>query len=93
MRMRSNTGDAEAALAANGCLVWTAAAVWTVAGGQRRLAVEPRRLDHGVQVVADEVIPWHVRRCDGWTCTARNMPISSDEEILLWLVDAIGPSG
>ena len=87
--IRSNTADAEAALAASGRLVWTAAAVWSVAGGQRRLAVKPRRLAHGVEVVADAVIPWHVRRSDGWTCTAPNLPLSS-EDISPWLVEAVG---
>jgi len=40
--------------------------------------------------VADEPIPWHVRRPDGWVCTATNAPIAPAEEASGWLVDAVG---
>ena len=88
----SDRADREAALAANGWLCWTAGTVWTAAPDRgHRLVVKSRKLSHGVSVIGDgELVPWHVRRPDGWTCTAPNMPLASDQPLSGWLVDAIG---
>jgi hypothetical protein len=69
--------DTERALAATAWLAWTVAAVWTVAPDPtapptaRRLVVRSHKLDKGIDVVGEgEVIPWHVKRGNGWTCAA-----------------------
>ncbi len=90
--------DRQAAAAeVTGWLVWTAGCVFTVApqpgdepGVRRQLRVKTKKLQHGVDVVADEPIPWHAIRPDGWVCTASNAPIAADEPLSPWLVDALG---
>jgi hypothetical protein len=91
-QLRSNADDQERALAATAWLAWTAAAVWTVApDSQRRLVVRSHRIAKGVDVVGEgEVIPWHVRRGNGWTCAAPNVPIAGDAPLSPWLADAVG---
>ncbi len=64
-----------------------------VPGVPQQLRVKTRKLaapHHGVTVVADEPIPWHVRRPDGWTCTAASAPIAPGEGLSPWLADAVG---
>jgi hypothetical protein len=55
------------------------------------LVVRSHRLGNGIEVVGEgDVIPWHVRRPDGWVCTALNMPIASDQPLSPWLAHAVG---
>jgi hypothetical protein len=92
--MRSDHSDNERALGAVAWLAWTVAAAWAVPPDdrQRRLVVRSRRIDNGVEVVGDgDLIPWHVRRGNGWTCAAANLPIADDGEPLSpWLAEAVG---
>jgi len=56
-----------------------------------RLVVRSRKLGKGVEVVGEgAVIPWHVRRADGWTCAAAAVPIAPDVPLSPWLAEAVG---
>jgi hypothetical protein len=97
--MRSDHGDREHALAATAWPAWTVAAVWTVAptpgqaGKAERLVVRSHKRGRGVEVIGEGApIPWHVRRGDGWTCAASNVPMVEDEPLSPWLAEAVGAS-
>jgi len=84
-QLRTGRGENERAL---GSTAWL---VWTVAPEQRRLVVRSRKLGKGVDVVGSPgVIPWYLRRGDGWTCSASGMPIAGDVPISPWLAAAVG---
>ena len=53
--------------------------------------VRSPKLGEAVEVVGGgTVIPWRVRRADGWTCAAAAVPIAPDVPLSLWLAEAVG---
>ncbi len=47
-----------------------------------------KRLAHGVDVLSAGVVPWHLRREDGWTLSASGIPVV--EPLPTWLLTALG---
>jgi hypothetical protein len=44
-----------------------------------------------VHVIGEgDVVPWHVRRADGWLCSAPNLPIASDQPLSGWRLEEVG---
>jgi len=53
--------------------------------------VRSHKLGKNPEVVGEgSVIPWHVRRADGWTCSGSAVPIASDVALSPWLAEAVG---
>ena len=85
-QLRTGRGENERALESTAWMVWS-----VIPGEGQRLVVKSRRIAKGVEVVGEgALIPWHVRRSDGWTCSAGNMPIAGDEPLSAWLSAAVG---
>jgi hypothetical protein len=75
-----------------GWVAWSIGAAWSLAGsGGLRLAFRSRDLGHGVQLVADGVLPLASTRADGWSLTSTGTPVTlTPNETPEWLVKAFG---
>jgi len=81
------------ALDSIGWLTWTVACVWTAPASSsgKRLQVRSHSIAKGVEMVGEGgLVPWHIRRGNGWVCSGANLPIASDIALSPWLAAAIG---
>jgi len=75
-----------------GWVAWQIGAAWQLAGKDgMRLAFTNKALDHGVELLAEGVLPMAAHRADGWTLSATEVPCAIEPAAVpLWLVDAFG---
>lgn len=102
LALRGDHRDRKAVAERTAWLCWSVPATWAVppaldamgelvrGQGLQRLKVRSHKLTDGVEVVAEGVIPWHVRSADGWSLIAPGMPRDTDMPIPAWLLEATG---
>ncbi len=74
-----------------GWLAWSTGVAWSVAGtGGLRLKFTDHKLGHGLELLANGVLPQAAARSDGWFLTSTGVPTTLDAaDVPAWLVKAL----
>lgn len=69
---------------------WALGVVYTLPAGEA-LQFRSKRLQPGVELLGEgAILPWHLRRPDGWTLTATRLPIAVTDGTPEWLPAVLG---